>query len=232
MKRDNNTYKYNIYEYNIYTNNKKNNKGLSLIEIMVAIAIGSIVLASVTMLIVQGVKSYRTQTTMASLQNDANIALNQMCDNIMEGTCFTAYNKDVSGNLYTSYFKIKDNVYYVYEPDEKVLYQSQVPYKDGSSSVLCENVESFLIQILDYSLVEANGKIQAIANPLQLKAYIKVAKLGESREAARTISMRNDMSEIKLMVQKTGETGEIKKLEENVIGYDIKSLKNYITSDN
>ena len=103
-------------ENNIKT--KKNNKGISLIEIIVAIAVGSLVLASLTILIVQGVNSYRTQSTLANLQNDANIALNQISDNIMEGTCFKAYNTNIGspdGTLYTSYFQIKDNVYYVYD---------------------------------------------------------------------------------------------------------------------
>lgn len=215
-------------ENNIKT--KKNNKGISLIEIIVAIAVGSLVLASLTILIVQGVNSYRTQSTLANLQNDANIALNQISDNIMEGTCFKAYNTNIGspdGTLYTSYFQIKDNVYYVYDNIGKVLYQSQAPsYTDASASVLCENVENFTIQMFDYNvIVDDNNKIQGVTNPIQLQVHIKVAKLGESRETDRTISMRNDMTQIELVVD-----GE----EENktIIGYDISSLKNYITSDN
>ncbi len=210
-------------ENNIY----KNNKGISLVEIIVAIAVGSIVLASLMLLIVQGVNSYRTQSTRANLQTDANIALNQISDNIMEGTCFKADNRiGAGGELYTSYFQIKDNIYYVFNPEEKILYQSQVPYKDGSSSVLCENVENFTIQMFDYNVISGeDGKVQGVTNPIQLRVYIRVAKLGESRETDRAISMRNKMSQIELVVEDEEETNK------NIIGYDINSLKNYITSD-
>lgn len=205
-----------------------NNKGLSLIEIIVAIAVGSIVLAAVMLLIVQGVKSYRTQSTKASLQNDANIALNQMGDNIMEGTCLNVSNvTGADGSIYTSYFQIKDNVYYVYEPDEKILYQSETAKKDASSSVLCENVEDFVVNILDYSIIVGeDNKILGMANPIQLRVSIKVAKLGESRETVRTVSMRNDLPQIELTIQGM-EDGAV-----NITGYDISSIENYITSDN
>lgn len=207
---------------------KDNNKGLSLVEIIVAIAIGSIVLTAVMLLIVQGVKSYRTQSTKASLQNDVNIALNQISDNIMEGTCLTISNLTNSeGDVYTSYFQIKENMYYVYEPEEEILYLSETPTKGAASSVLCENVENFDVSILDYSImVGADNKIQGMTNPIQLRVYIKVAKLDDSREAHRTISMRNDLSKIQLIVEGMEDTNV------NIVGYDISSLKNYITSEN
>jgi prepilin-type N-terminal cleavage/methylation domain-containing protein len=217
----------------------KNDKGISLIEIIVAIAVGSIVLASVIMLVVQGVKSYRTQSTLANLQNDANIALNQMSDNIMEGTCLHICNLlNADGETYTSYFQIKENVYYVYDPDEKTIYQSQSSKKDTTSSVLCENVDKFSVHILDYNIIVGeDNEIEGITNPIQLKVDIEVAKLGESREADRTISIRNDMSYIELQVDSSVEDeteGSVsdKTANINIIGYDISSLKNYITSDN
>lgn len=116
---------------------KDNNKGLSLVEIIVAIAIGSIVMTAVMLLVVQGVKSYRTQSTKASLQNDVNIALNQISDNIMEGTCLAISNlTDGEGEIYTSYFQIKENMYYVYEPDEEILYLSETPTKGAVQRAL------------------------------------------------------------------------------------------------
>lgn len=207
---------------------KDNNKGLSLVEIIVAIAIGSIVMTAVMLLVVQGVKSYRTQSTKASLQNDVNIALNQISDNIMEGTCLNISNlTNGEGEVYTSYFQIKENMYYVYEPDEEILYLSETPTKGAASSVLCENVEKFDVNILDYSIiVGGDNKIQGMTNPIQLQVYIKVAKLDESRDAKRIISMRNDLSHIELIVEGMEDTGV------NIVGYDISSLKNYITSEN
>ncbi len=185
-------------------------------------------MTAVMLLVVQGVKSYRTQSTKASLQNDVNIALNQISDNIMEGTCLAISNlTNGEGEIYTSYFQIKENMYYVYEPDEEILYLSETPTKGAASSVLCENVENFDVNILDYSIiVGGDNKIQGMTNPIQLQVYIKVAKLDESRDAKRIISMRNDLSQIELIVEGMENTGV------NIVGYDISSLKNYITSEN
>ena len=84
-----------------------------------------------------------------------------------------------------------------------------------------------LFRSLDYSIiVGGDNKIQGMTNPIQLQVYIKVAKLDESRDAKRIISMRNDLSQIELIVEGMENTGV------NIVGYDISSLKNYITSEN
>ena len=63
---------------------KKDNKGFSLVELLIAIAISSIVLMALVMLITQAVRSYTKQTALAQIQSDADISLNQMSKNILE----------------------------------------------------------------------------------------------------------------------------------------------------
>ena len=65
---------------------KKDNKGFSLVELLIAIAISSIVLMALVMLITQAVRSYTKQTALAQIQSDADISLNQMSKNILEAT--------------------------------------------------------------------------------------------------------------------------------------------------
>ena len=62
---------------------KKDNKGFSLVELLIAIAISSIVLMALVMLITQAVRSYTKQTALAQIQSDADISLNQMSKNIL-----------------------------------------------------------------------------------------------------------------------------------------------------
>ena len=50
---------------------KKDNKGFSLVELLIAIAISSIVLMALVMLITQAVRSYTKQTALAQIQSDA-----------------------------------------------------------------------------------------------------------------------------------------------------------------
>ena len=47
---------------------KKDNKGFSLVELLIAIAISSIVLMALVMLITQAVRSYTKQTALAQIQ--------------------------------------------------------------------------------------------------------------------------------------------------------------------
>ena len=65
---------------------KKDNKGFSLVELLIAITISSIVLMALVMLITQAVRSYTKQTALAQIQSDADISLNQMSKNILEAT--------------------------------------------------------------------------------------------------------------------------------------------------
>ena len=53
---------------------KKDNKGFSLVELLIAIAISSIVLMALVMLITQAVRSYTKQTALAQIQSDADIS--------------------------------------------------------------------------------------------------------------------------------------------------------------
>ena len=48
---------------------KKDNKGFSLVELLIAIAISSIVLMALVMLITQAVRSYTKQTALAQIQS-------------------------------------------------------------------------------------------------------------------------------------------------------------------
>ena len=63
---------------------KEDNKGFSLVELLIAIAISGIVLTALVLLITQSVKSYGRQTALAQIQSDADISLNQIQKNVME----------------------------------------------------------------------------------------------------------------------------------------------------
>ena len=103
---------------------KINNKGITLVELLIAMAIGAIVISAVIILLNQGINAYSRQTITAQLQNDANITLNQMTDAIMEATCIDIYNRD-SGTGNTPNFITKrgdDGNAYSYDSANKTLY--------------------------------------------------------------------------------------------------------------
>ena len=57
---------------------KKNNKGFSLVELMIALAISGIVMTALVLLVVQSVNCYGKQTALAQIQSDVDVSLNQI----------------------------------------------------------------------------------------------------------------------------------------------------------
>lgn len=97
-------------------NSKLNNKGLSLVELIVAISIGVIVSGSIAALITFSIRTYRNESVNTSLQYELQSNLNMMMDEIMGASVFVIKQKssptpipitdpptDAPGKPYTEY---------------------------------------------------------------------------------------------------------------------------------
>lgn len=173
------------------------NAGLSLIELLVALAVSAIVISAVTVLIMQGTNSYRRQTLTAQLQEDAAIAMNHISDSIMEATCIMVSNSD-SDTGSTLSFKLSEAHSYVYQPEQKVLYvRTAVLGEAGhTDSVLCQNVTAFKVQITESSVNKketspGSYRISSLNNPVQVKVTIEVSSGDLSRAVTRVTGVRN-----------------------------------------
>lgn len=199
---------------------KINNKGITLVELLIALAIGSIVISAVIILLRQGINSYSKQTISAQLQNDADITLNQMTDAIMEAQCIDiANNITETGN--TPDFITKMAVgsdcgnAYSYDSTGKVLYVGKTPVYSNYKNlgILCKNVTSFKVQIVKSSVnietvtVNVGGvatqqyTVTSVNNPIQVKVSLKLEYNGVSREVSRVAAIRNDLELSKLTKQ-------------------------------
>lgn len=198
---------------------KLNNKGLSLVELLVAIAVGSIVLLSVAMLVTQGVSSYRKQTVLAQLQSDADITLNQISDNVMEADRLVIH-KEADGS--TSYIRLKEDVYYIYR--NNAIYQSTDGGMEGGS-MLCENVTEFDVNVLETSvkLDEETNLVESISSHVQVRIDIKLENMGEERKTDRKVSIRNNIADIAYVE---------KEMNRSFVGMNINQLSAYITENN
>ena len=194
---------------------KINNKGITLVELLIAMVIGAIVISAVIILLNNGINSYSKQTITSQLQNDANITLNQMTDAIMEATCIDIYNV-TSGTGDTPNFITKradahnaGNAY-SYDSANKTLYVGPTAILTGGdysqSGMLCKNVDSFKVQVLNSSVKteETNDtnevgaifitqKIIGINNPIQIKVTLILKYNGITREVSRVTSLRNEI---------------------------------------
>lgn len=80
---------------------RKNQKGFTLVELIIAVAILAVVTLAVSGFIVVGSRSYTSANTDIMLQQDAQLALNQMSDVIIDTTESISYSGLVGGSMQT-----------------------------------------------------------------------------------------------------------------------------------
>lgn len=96
----------------------KNQKGFTLVELLIAIAIMSIVLAAVCGFIIVGSKSYANANSDITVQQESQLALNQMSDVLIDTTRSVNYVGYDSGG--TPSFALKDSEF-TSAPEDKAL---------------------------------------------------------------------------------------------------------------
>lgn len=191
---------------------KKDNKGFSLVELLIAIAISGIVLTALVLLITQSVKSYGRQTALAQIQSDADISLNQIQKNVMEANEFkikksinssgtvnvefyttrtTEEQTDVNGNKKT--VTLNEWGYY-YDKEKKELYYADDTLSSDKMSLVCDNVKDFNVYINEDGLKWDNTKITSIVKRPQIIVSITIERMGRERTVVRQYSTRNTIN--------------------------------------
>ncbi len=171
---------------------KKDNKGFSLVELLIAIAISSIVLMALVMLITQAVRSYTKQTALAQIQSDADISLNQMSKNILEATEIKIEKLNGDVTIYTNKVVEKKNSTevgiewgYYYESATQQLWY--INSDKSEMSLVCDNVTSF--DELDTATIKSIDR-----NP-QIVISLGLQRMNEKRVVSRTFSTRNQLND-------------------------------------
>lgn len=191
---------------------KEDNKGFSLVELLIAIAISGIVLTALVLLITQSVKSYGRQTALAQIQSDADISLNQIQKNVMEAneikvkksvkpsgsfdvelytTRTTEEQIDASGNKKT--VTLSEWGYY-YDSEKKELYYSDDTLNPDQMSLVCDNVSHFDVIINEDGIKWDNTKITSIVKKPQIIVSFTISRMGRERTVVRQYSTRNTIN--------------------------------------
>lgn len=173
---------------------KKDNKGFSLVELLIAIAISSIVLMALVMLITQAVRSYTKQTALAQIQSDADISLNQMSKNILEATevkIEKLNNGDVT--IYTNKVEVGIEWGYYYESSTQQLWYTNS--NKSEMSLVCDNVTSFDVRISKDSIELDTATIKSIDRNPQIVISLGLQRMNEKRIVSRTFSTRNQLND-------------------------------------
>lgn len=193
------------------------NKGFSLVELLVAIGVSSIVMVVIFAFISSGSNFYKKQSNSIDLQNELQETSNKVSDTLMEATNLIIKKNGNDIYIYTGgeYNQIEDKV--VFDSNAKVkpklIYWSSTTgslyvfdtlegidtsddaelNKVNRAYCMSEYVSSITIkpnsncEIVNNSITGVTGYSQ----PLMLDIEIEVSNRGEERHDEKTITLRN-----------------------------------------
>lgn len=201
---------------------KLNNKGLSLVEVLVALAIASIVATLIMSLVTSGSRFYRKQSNSIDLQNELQETSNKVADALMEAT--ELYVSEQSGMLviktgdFSGTSKVKPKCIIWVKPHDDVNGMVYVMDTDAPLSMddaydgycMSKYVSDFSLKIDDSCLkLDDDGNIvyDALGNkiyeqPIVLNVSIKVSNDNESKQDSKTITLRNRIMALDYMGKK------------------------------
>lgn len=191
---------------------KHNNKGFTLIEVLVALAVSSVVITIVIAFISQGSRFYKTQSNTINLQNELQETSNVITDALQEATYLkiASYNNALS--VYTGSYKIvagkklfineKGSSRYILRDGSGIYIYDKadmqyITDKDKPGYRYSNNIEAITVSINDKCKTKV-GDSKVITQPVMLDVYIKVTHNDTSRFENKTITLRNKISSLEI----------------------------------
>ncbi len=161
-----------------------NNKGTSLIELIIAMAVAAIVLSMIMFFISGAAKSFRRTSDEVNLQMEAQTILNQMNNIAMEAKGMEEY---VTSEESRYTFQCNGDEYYtfIFAGAENKLYQVQTTGFTEAQTAVYNMQENFLADYITRLIITENSGNKSITIDLRL------ALGNDNYEIKKTIKMRN-----------------------------------------
>ncbi len=117
----------------------RDNRGFSLIELVIAVAILAVIAVLVVTFLMTSTGSYKNVSSETELQFEAQLAINQIHDLVVDA------NKSVKKQGANSLLVENNDVIYEisYDPDACIIYLTKIKAGNSETSVLSEYVTSF-----------------------------------------------------------------------------------------
>lgn len=199
---------------------KLNNRGLSLVEVLVALAIASIVATLIMSLVSSGSSFFKKQSSSIDLQNELQETSNKIADALMEATKLSITDDSAmlvvkTGDFSEANPKVKPKCIIWVKPHDDMGGMVYVMDTDAPASIdeayegycMSKYVSDFSIKIDDSCLKlddDGNVKQDALGNkiygqPIVLNISIKVSNDDESKQDSKTITLRNRITTFNYM---------------------------------
>lgn len=194
------------------TGKKHNNKGFTLIEVLVALAVSSVVITIVIAFISQGSRFYKTQSNTINLQNELQETSNVITDALQEATYLKITSNNNALSVYTGSYKIvegkklfineKGSSRYILRDGSGIYIYDKadmqyITDKDKPGYRYSNNIEAITVSINDKCKTKV-GDSKVIIQPVMLDVYIKVTHNDTSRFENKTITLRNKIQSLEV----------------------------------
>lgn len=223
-------------------------KGFTLIELIVAMGIGSVVLLMISLMLVRGTSLFREENDVINVQNDYQLIRNQLDQIIMEaktliiekqGDDIIIYTGDIDGGVGRTFLttnKTTERVI-VYEDISNTIYMaSDYASARTEGNVISDLVAKFNIEIDPSCIKEKTVEgtvVKYCINPVRVNVEIGLAKKKKNQGNASqntpvefdvsskyTINLRNKLD--KISIYTTANANASLSGLENVISYEVK----------
>lgn len=195
-----------------------NNKGFSLIELLIAMAVSSIVLLMISFMLVQGTNLFKGENENIDMQNEVQIVRNQLTEALMGAKSVVIVKAGEDLVIYTGSVSEDDNCLVAessgaggisevtteriitYDKSEQKLYISSA----YGSAVAEGNMLSEWVTDMDISIDEKCKKVTGAAeheeeyyvNPLSINVSLTLAYDDEESDVDISVRVRNILSEV------------------------------------
>ena len=220
------------------------NKGFSLIELIVAMGVGSIVLLIVGVMLVRGTGMFKSGNDEVNLRNDYQIIRNQLDEIMMEAKSLVVENRGEDKIVYTGAIDVNREgreftagtsqttekvIYYDYSErciyiaaTYNALFNAEGKLLEGNK--ICENVVLFTVSLIDADKKvekdEAGNDRYYYTNPVRINITLGLKNDSDDVTSSFSINLRNRLKEIAIYTTDNG--GNKLSLEHNVEKYIVK----------
>lgn len=167
---------------------KKDNRGLTLVELICAIAIMGVIGAAVGGVMVVSAKNFQRGTGEIELQQEAQLTANQIADLVIDSTAEVQYTEAAGGDR-TLIMQKTDREYVVsyVAAAMEIRYSEYIINMDGTKTLVAAN------QLMAQNVIRFQADVSAFADNGTMQLTLGFLKGDRSYESTFTITARNGL---------------------------------------
>lgn len=180
---------------------RTDNRGLTLVELLVSIAIASIVSIAIFSFMIVGARSFQKTSADVNVQHESQLVLNQLQDLLVDTNVGVEYNKDESTSdatltLYNYDSGNPDKHVYevVYQAAEKKLFYNEyspLASGEGASRIVSKGSTIYQQQLLGENIASFTVDLSALEKKRVVRVDLEVERTQSKYKTSSNITLRN-----------------------------------------